>query len=81
MFNLITAKRSKLVFSDISDELSRTYRFAGGEEVVITRPTALNVSASGGHRVLDAAGDSHYIPTGWIHLTWTAKPGQPQFAF
>lgn len=65
-------------FTNISSEEYREYRFAG-ETVRITAPCWLNVSASGGHRILDAVGLSHYIPTGWIHLQWKAKEGQPHF--
>jgi hypothetical protein len=62
-----------LKFTDISTEQWRAYEFPE-KEVRIERPIALNVSRSGGHRVLDAAGVSHYIPKGWIHLTWKADP-------
>lgn len=68
-------------FKSLEDEKFRTYAFPGGEEVTITDPTSLNVSASGGHRVLDAAGVSHYIPPRWIHLWWVVKDGRPPFAF
>lgn len=70
---------SELEFSDISSEESRQYDFSGGESVVITNPLKLNVSASGGHRIFDAFGVSHYIPAGWLHLSWETKPGQPHF--
>jgi hypothetical protein len=33
----------------------------------------LSVSSSGGHRIFSADGQSHYIPSGWIHLTWTPR--------
>jgi hypothetical protein len=70
---------TELYFKDISSEVSRTYEFAGGEKVTIENPLRLNVSASGGHRVFDAQGRSHYIPAGWFHLSWTAKASQPNF--
>ena len=66
-------------FTDISSEESRTYDFGDGVTVTINRPQWLSVSASGGHRLLDAAGASHYVPTGWVHLTWWAKDNQPHF--
>lgn len=68
-----------LQFTDISSEAVRTYVFHGGDEVSILNPLQLNVSRSGGHRILDAQEVSHYVPSGWIHLKWTAKPGQPNF--
>jgi len=65
-------------FTDISSELYRTYRFPGGDEIVINYPIKLAVSA-GGHRIFDGDGDSHYIPKGWIHLRWRAMDGRPHF--
>ena len=70
---------SDLEFTDISSEQWREYRFLGEETVRIEAPLRLNVSASGGHRIFDAEGVSHYIPAGWIHLMWMSKDGQPNF--
>ncbi len=69
---------SGLNFTDISTEESRQYIFGNGV-VVIEGPLLLNVSASGGHRIFDQAGVSHYIPAGWIHLSWDARNGQANF--
>lgn len=66
-------------FSDISSEQSRTYVFPDQSIVVINRPLKLSVSKSGGHRIFDAYGLSHYIPSGWNHLYWEAKEGRPNF--
>jgi hypothetical protein len=66
-------------FTDISSEASRTYNFGQKGFVKITNPTKLSVSNSGGHRLFDAQGQSHYIPSGWIHLSWTAKRDHPHF--
>lgn len=68
-----------LEFKDISSERYREYRFRGGDVVRIEAPLKLNVSESGGHRIFDAEGVSHYIPAGWIHLSWVAKDGEPNF--
>lgn len=73
------SNESDLEFTDISTEEWREYRFAGGEVVRIDHPLKLNVSESGGHRIYDAAGRSHYIPAGWIHLVWQAKDGAANF--
>jgi hypothetical protein len=70
--------KSDLEFSDISSEQFREYTFPEGETVRIDNPLNLNVSDHG-HRVFDAAGSSHYVPLGWIHLEWQAKEGQPHF--
>lgn len=64
---------------DISSERYREYRFLGGDVVRIEAPLKLNVSESGGHRIFDAEGVSHYVPAGWIHLSWVAKDGEPNF--
>jgi hypothetical protein len=70
---------SGLEFTDISSEQSREYEFPGGNKVVIDSPMKLHVSASGGHRIFDAEGISHYVPSGWIHLSWLADDSAPHF--
>jgi len=77
--NLEFNNQSDLDFVDISSEHWREYRFHNGEKVRIEAPLKLNVSDSGGHRIFDATGVSHYIPAGWIHLMWEAKDGAPNF--
>lgn len=69
---------SGLEFKDISSEVARTYHFAE-RSFTIDQPLRLHVSASGGHRIFDASGKSHYVPAGWLHLEWTAKAGRPHF--
>lgn len=66
-------------FNDISSEDHREYTFPGGHTTKIYGPLYLNVSKSGGHRILDMDGISHYIPTGWIHLQWKARDEAPHF--
>lgn len=70
---------SDLDFTDISSEAWREYQFESGAVVRIDNPKMLNVSESGGHRIFDGQGLSHYIPKGWIHLVWEPNPGQPNF--
>lgn len=66
-------------FIDISGEKFRRYTFPGEEYIYILDPQWLHVSRSGGHRILDKKGISHYIPQGWIHLEWKVKDGRPHF--
>lgn len=68
---------TELEFVDISNEIEREYDFTG-YSVTIKSPVRLNVSKHG-HRIYDSFGTSHYIPTGWVHLSWTTKPGSPNF--
>lgn len=70
---------SDLEFTDISSEANRTYNFGNKGFVKINSPAYLNVSSSGGHRIYSRDGQSHYIPSGWIHLSWTAHKGKPNF--
>lgn len=70
---------SGLEFTDISSEAERTYNFGSKGFVKIQNPLRLHVSASGGHRLFSADGRSHYVPEGWIELTWTIRDGQPNF--
>lgn len=65
-------------FVDISSEAYRTYVFPDNQLVRIEEPLQLSVSA-GGHRLFDNNGVSHYIPKGWIQLSWKAKDGSPNF--
>ncbi len=66
-------------FDDISTEMFRQYEFPTGQVVRIESPLWLYVSKSGGHRLVDAAGISHYIPAGWGHLWWQVKDNAPYF--
>lgn len=75
---MVTTEIAGMVFTDISSEESRTYIWPDGSTVVIIGPCWLNVS-SYGHRLIDFAGTSHYVPMGWIHLYWTVKQGAPKF--
>lgn len=68
-----------LEFTDISSEQYREYEWIGGYTVRINYPLKLNVSASGGHRILDTRMVSHYIPSGWVHLYWVTKKGEDCF--
>jgi len=45
------------------------YEFPEGKDVKINSPIKLNVSKSGGHRIIDSEGISHYIPPKWIQFT------------
>jgi methylase of polypeptide subunit release factors len=78
--------KSNLEFKDISSEEFRTYFFpcetkdVDTYDVTIANPLYIHASESG-HRIFDAEGLSHFIPKGWILLTWKAKPGKPHFEF
>jgi hypothetical protein len=61
-------------FSSLESEQCRTYVFPD-KDVVIEEPVALNVSRSGGHRVITSSGKVHYIPTGWVDLIWEVYEG------
>lgn len=69
---------SELEFTDISSEEFRTYDFTESGSVTIKNPLYLNVSKNG-HRLFDDDGVSHYIPYGWRHLYWKARPGKANF--
>lgn len=69
---------TNLKFIDISSEKWREYERPKAT-TRIEKPIALNVSKAGGHRVFDANGVSHYIPSGWFHLSWEVKDDMPHF--
>lgn len=70
--------KSDYKFIDISSEEWRRYIFDNNKVVVIAEPIYLSVSDSG-HRILEKGGISHFIPKGWIQLSWKAKQDQPHF--
>jgi hypothetical protein len=71
---------TELEFTEILDELERTYHFPGGEVVTLQRVRRLHVSESGGHRLWCEDGSCHYVPTGWLHLCWTVSVGGANFS-
>ena len=77
--HVVFYNQSGLEFTDISSEAERVYNFGSRGFVRIQNPLRLNVSDSGGHRVFSADGRSHYIPSGWVELTWTILDGGPNF--
>lgn len=58
-----------LEWKSIEHEIYRVYVFENGK-IKIENPVKINVSKSGGHRILDKKNISHYIPYKWIHLYW-----------
>ena len=66
-------------FLEISSELFRTYVYPDGTEIKIDDPLFLSVSDSGGHRLFDLGGLSHYIVPGFVQIYWTARDGEPNF--
>lgn len=61
-------------FEDISSEFWRVYDYGKGKTVVVELPQMLSVSKSGGHRVFDRFGVSHYVISGWLQIYWEASP-------
>lgn len=77
-----------LTHYDISAELYREYEFPDGSLVRIDNPIDLYLKNGGqpgvageSHRVVDANGEAHYIPRGWVHLKWNNKPDLPRIQF
>lgn len=68
------------VFDDVSSEEFRQYNFPNGGIYIVENPLMLNVSGSGGHRLFDAQGLSHYVQPqeGWS-IVWKARRKQPNF--
>ena len=76
--NLNEKEKTEMYFTNIENEKYRVYEFSSGI-VRIDNPKMLNVSSSGGHRILDCNGISHYIPNRWNHIYWEAKEGCDKF--
>ena len=65
-----------LEWKNIDHEIYRVYVFQNVDSITnvkIHEPKLLNVSKSGGHRILDSKDVAHYIPYGWIHLYWETR--------
>ena len=70
IINMVELKevfQKELLWKNIDHEIYRVYKFPVGK-VKIKHPVLLNVSKSGGHRILDAKNVSHYIPFKWIEI-------------
>lgn len=76
-----TAVFSGITFNDITAEYYREYTFPNNQRVVIDNPIWLNVSKSGGHRVIVANNSTVYIPPTWIKLQWFNKEGYSPVQF
>jgi hypothetical protein len=76
---VLTKTVAGMDFKDVSAELRRTYTFVDDEgnekKIDVSAPLWLNVSASGGHRIIVADNSTVYIPAGWLKLQWWNKPG------
>jgi hypothetical protein len=71
---------TKHKFEDISSEMHRTYNYPDGSKEKIEGPLLLNANhITGGHRVFDALGNSHYIQGGWNRISWRVYEGEPHF--
>ena len=59
---------------DISMEQKRKYGYLNRSPLIIANPIILFITKDGGHRVKDADGWVHYVPSGWATLKWLPKP-------
>jgi len=57
----------------------RQYFFTLAGIIHIDNPLGLNVSDSGGHRVIDSEGRCYYIKPEWDQICWMARDGKPHF--
>lgn len=73
--------KSPLKFLDISSELYRTYYYPGGGTFTVEKPVGLNISKSGGHKIIAADGNNYYIKFGWIVIGWKKAEGAEEWLF
>jgi hypothetical protein len=62
-------------FVSVKGQIQRYYDVPTGKggstvRVVIKNPEWLFVRESGAHTVIDADGDTHYIPSNFVHIAW-----------
>lgn len=68
-------------FHDISAEQLRLYLYPDGDIQKIYGPLLLNTQhSSGGHRVFDVQGLSHYVKGGWNRIVWRVYDGEDNFS-
>jgi hypothetical protein len=67
------ANESSNKFTDISSEEFREYNFGSKGFVRVEQPDWLSAGPNG-HRVVNHAGESFYIPSGWLNIRWKAEP-------
>ena len=68
-----TLEINKLIFNSTENEQWREYVWGDGYVLRITEPLWVNVSKSGGHRVIDKAQRCYYVASGWRYITWEGK--------
>ena len=71
-----------LEFTELQDIVREYVYVVEGQQVVvrIQRPRFLNVNPHhGAHRIVDADGTCHYLPSGWLTLRWEVEEGTPHF--
>ena len=80
MDKIILNNKGSYTFFEVDTEEYRVYSWLDSSYLRIDNPLYVSVNPkNGGHRVLDSAGVSHYIPATWKHLSWKAKDGAPHF--
>lgn len=68
-------------YKSLQSERFREYIFDSNRVVVIVNPLWLNVSESGGHRVVVSDTETYYIPPGWLAIFWETKEGEGPVQF
>ncbi len=78
----------ELEFHDISEEQYRRYYYIDWLGGILTwysfefkDPIALNVSASGGHKLILSNGKSMYVKPGWIAFEYLPTKGRKNWRF
>ncbi len=70
-------------FKEISTEEWREYTFSNGK-VRIDKPMWIHIKRQTdslhSHRIMDGSGVSHYIPSGWLSISWKSPEGK-EFIF
>lgn len=70
-----TLEINELTFKSTENERWRDYVWADGFVLHIPEPLWVNVSKSGGHRVIDKQKRCYYVHSSWRYITWEGKRG------
>lgn len=77
---------SGMEFVSVKGQLQRYYDIPTGKggstvRIIIKNPQWLFVRDSGAHMVIDDSGETHYIPSNFVHLAWKNAPEEGQARF
>jgi len=66
-------------WQNLRSQAMRTYVYRLGNKYTVLGPQLMHQNSDGTQLVYDDSGRSHEIAAGYTAITWSTKPGQPNF--